>query len=111
MLEPARALELVQAVQAEFGGDELLQHLEVVNFNGRAGFASLALLWPHGEDAAARGSRLKAPHLRTLRLPPFAGVLEWAASHHSMRRRSWRGTKRTECLSLTRTRMCWRTVA
>ena len=27
-----------------------MQHLEVVNFNGRMGFASLALLWPSDND-------------------------------------------------------------
>ena len=33
-----------------FDVTELMQHLEVVNFNGRMGFASLALLWPKGDD-------------------------------------------------------------
>ena len=36
-----------------------MQHLEVVNFNGRLGFASLPLLWPKGADAAERAARLR----------------------------------------------------
>ena len=36
-----------------------MQHLEVVNFNGRAGFASLALLWPKGDTQEAKDRRLK----------------------------------------------------
>ena len=52
VMEPERALELVDKVSAEFATSELMQHLEVVNFNGRAGFASLALLWPDGGAAA-----------------------------------------------------------
>ena len=36
-----------------------MQHLEVVNFNGRLGFASLPLLWPKGADAAKRAARLR----------------------------------------------------
>ena len=54
VLEPARALELVDLVEESFSDAELLQHLECVNFGGRAGFASLALLWP-GRGTAAEG--------------------------------------------------------
>ena len=58
VLEPARALELVDLVAGHFSADELMQHLEVVNFNGRYGFASLALLKPSGGDAAAVEARI-----------------------------------------------------
>ena len=59
-MEPDRALELVQLVERTFATSELMQHLEVVNFGGRASFASLALLWPRGEiGSMAREERLK----------------------------------------------------
>ncbi|ACO65121.1 predicted protein [Micromonas commoda] len=48
---PGEALDLVTAVEQRYGADELVQHLEVVRFGGRIGFASLALLRP-GTDAA-----------------------------------------------------------
>ena len=59
VLEPGRALELAQKIEDHFGVDELMQHLEVVNFNGRAGFASLALLWPKGDTPDAANDRLR----------------------------------------------------
>jgi hypothetical protein len=40
--------------------DELVQHLEVVRFGGRVGFASLALLTPRGESKECRAARLEA---------------------------------------------------
>ena len=59
VLAPERALELVDAIAAEYSTSELMQHLEVVNFNGRLGFASLPLLWPRGADASERAARLR----------------------------------------------------
>ena len=61
VMEPDNALELVKLVQDTFGPTrELAQHLEVVNFGGRASFASLALLWPSGEiGSMEREERLK----------------------------------------------------
>ena len=61
VMEPDNALELVKLVQDTFGPtNELAQHLEVVNFGGRASFASLALLWPSGEiGSMEREERLK----------------------------------------------------
>ncbi|EOD32705.1 hypothetical protein EMIHUDRAFT_455985 [Emiliania huxleyi CCMP1516] len=59
VLEPSSALGLLRRVSGEFGPSELLQHLEVVNFGGRAGFASLALLWPKGETGEAANQRLR----------------------------------------------------
>ena len=55
---PGRATELVGEVEDHFGAHEVVQHLEVVRFGGRVGFASLALLLPHGADKAARLTRL-----------------------------------------------------
>ena len=49
---PGKALDLVAAVEAQYSTDTLVQHLEVVRFGGRIGFASLALLKP-GPDADA----------------------------------------------------------
>ena len=37
-----------------------MQHLEVVRFGGRVGFASLALLTPRGESKECRAARLEA---------------------------------------------------
>ncbi|EOD14332.1 hypothetical protein EMIHUDRAFT_427681 [Emiliania huxleyi CCMP1516] len=59
VLEPSSALGLLRRVSEEFDPSELLQHLEVVNFGGRAGFASLALLWPKGETGEAANQRLR----------------------------------------------------
>ena len=49
-MEPAKAVELVEAVQRQFDTNELMQHLEVVSFGGRVGFASLALLRPSSNE-------------------------------------------------------------
>ena len=59
VFEPDRALELVDTVAAKFDTSELMQHLEVVAFGGRKGFASLALMWPRGETEADRADRLR----------------------------------------------------
>ena len=59
VLEPANATEYVSKVASQFSTDELMQHLEVINFNGRCGFASMALLWPEGEDQPRRDARLR----------------------------------------------------
>ena len=45
-----------------------MQHLEVVNFNGRYGFFSLALLWPSGGDQPSKDARLTS-------------MLEWHETH------------------------------
>lgn len=49
-MEPDSALSLVDEVERAFAPNRLLQHLECVNFGGRVGFASLALLWPSDDD-------------------------------------------------------------
>ena len=53
---PGEALDLVSAVEQRYGADELVQHLEVVRFGGRIGFASLALLRPGTDAEAAVGT-------------------------------------------------------
>ena len=62
VLEPEKALELVAKIENQFSTDELMQHLEVVQFGGRVGFASLALLWPQGGDAAKRIGEILSWH-------------------------------------------------
>ena len=74
VLEPDKALELVQKVQDEFDASELLQHLECVRFGGRVGFASLALLWPSSHERLheilawheANGMPIFNPHTEVL---------------------------------------------
>ena len=43
-------------MEQRYGADELVQHLEVVRFVGRIGFASLALLRPGTDAEAAVGT-------------------------------------------------------
>lgn len=59
VLPPETALDLVDTISNEFDTSELMQHLEVVNFQGRMGFASLSLLWPHGDDMDSKNQRLR----------------------------------------------------
>eukprot|EP00227_Mantoniella_beaufortii_P011856 CAMPEP_0197583006 /NCGR_PEP_ID=MMETSP1326-20131121/6048_1 /TAXON_ID=1155430 /ORGANISM="Genus nov. species nov., Strain RCC2288" /LENGTH=572 /DNA_ID=CAMNT_0043147165 /DNA_START=446 /DNA_END=2164 /DNA_ORIENTATION=- len=56
---PGQCAELVGLVEDTFGADELVQHLEVVRFGGRVGFASLALLMPKGAAREERDARLE----------------------------------------------------
>ena len=56
---PGMCADLVRAVEDRFGVEELVQHLEVVRFGGRVGFASLALLTPRGESKERRAARLE----------------------------------------------------
>lgn len=58
VLSPDEAIEKVKQIEAEFNDSELLQHLEVINLDGRMGFGSLALLWPQGNDKDDKNDRL-----------------------------------------------------
>ena len=51
-----KGLAAVDAVAAAFDASEVLQHLEVVRFGGRVGFASLALLRPREDERGIAGN-------------------------------------------------------